>query len=368
MRWIKILLGTLIFTIGITAGQAQETCTAFIQKAIETVQTSCADLEDNQVCYGNRFVNGGVAVQAINTQFLEPGNMVATVDLQEYELQPFDVELDSWGIAVARIVPDDDDDIEETQALQMIMFGSQFVWDASRVSPVQFEGTMTTSTNLLQMAGDFSTGIKPVDTNEFVLVNATEPNLSFIRVVDDRGNAGWIEAGTFTFAGDVFSLPIIDVYQRVDPTSYAPLQAIYLDRILGFPTCVDGPTSGVLIQTPNSTESTEVWINNVNIELNGTMYVTADVAGEMWVDVLAGEAELNEERHQTCTNGECIGVTIPAGTRAAFPFTNTYETLLPVLVPYDITLAEKLPLILLEETITPVPPLTPAEIESAQTE
>lgn len=350
MRSFKIILASLFFMAAISITYAQETCQLLVEQMIENTQIACSELGDDQACYGNRFVTGVRIVEGLDVKFLEPGDLVDTLSHKGYQVDWFNADLESWGIALARIAPLPIQD----QTISMVMFGSLEVWDATRSSPIRYEGNIVTGTNLLEVAGDFNTAFHPVTAGEIVSINAREPNGRFVRVVDARMNAGWIEVSNVSTTGDLSILPMIDVIQGTDPSTFSPLQAIYVDRIMGIPSCVDVPTSGVLIQTPNSTEAVNVLVNGVNIALNGTLYITADAGAEMMIDVLAGQADLKDD------------VVIPAGTRATMPLTYNFDTLLPQLLPYDMDLVNKLPIMLLDEVIIPVVPLSQAEIDSAQ--
>lgn len=358
MRSFKILLGILVFLLSTSILVAQETCQLLIERMIENTQLACPELEADQVCYGNRFVTGVRIDPNLDVKFLEPGDVVDTVSHKGYQVDWYNTELEQWGIALAKVaplpVPVTPDDEQAPPTLSMVMFGSQEVWDATRSSPIRYEGTITTVTNLLEVAGDFETAFFPTTVGETVSINAREPNNRFLRIVDARMNAGWIEMDAVSTDGDLSVLPMIDVIQGTDPSTFAPYQAIYLDRILGNPSCVDVPTSGVLIQSVHNVGLMDVLVNGVNIALDGTMYVTADAGGEMWIDLLDGQAIL--------TNGTLI----PAGARAALPLTFNFDTLLPQLVPYDKELVDKLPILLLDEQIEPVDPLTQDDIDTMQ--
>lgn len=360
MKWLKIVFSTLIFTIAIATGYAQETCQLVVEEMVENAQTACADIGDNQACYGNRFVLGTPSVTGLNTKFLESGDMIDLIDMEKYETQPFSSSEDSWGIMKSRVV------LETGEAVEMIAFGSQYIWDATRTSPVQYTGTITTGSNLLKTVADFGTAFYPTTVNDTVTVTATEQNGQWVRVIDKFGNAGWVESTTVSFAEDIFTLPQIQWGIFLDPTTLPLMQGIYLSRVMGMPDCVDVPIAGVMIQTLDNEEPLSVWVNSVNIELNGTVYITAGVQEEMWIEVLDGQAQLNEAQFVTCAGDNCKGITIPAGARATLPLTQLYAVLQPKLSAYDIENANKLPLTLLTQPIDLPTQLTPAEIQAAQ--
>jgi hypothetical protein len=350
MPSIKIVLATLCFIGAISISYAQETCQLLMQQMIENTQLACPELGNDQVCYGNSLVIGIRINQGLDAKFDEAGDIVDTLSHKGYQLDLYSTELETWGIMSAHITPLEAQD----QNIHMVMFGSQDIWDATRSSPVRYEGSITSVTNILTVAGDFGTGFYPTTVGETVSINAREPNGRFVRIVDARMNAGWIDVNSVSTTGDLYVLPIIDVIEGTDPSVYAPMQAIYVDRIVDAPSCIDAPISGLLIQTPNSTEFVNVLVNALNIKFNGTMYITADAGSEMWIDVLAGQAFLEN------------GVGIPAGTRATLPMTVNYDTLSPELMPYDMELINQLPIMLLDELIVPVAPLSQEAIDNAQ--
>lgn len=355
MKTLRILIGLFILVLSSSILVAQETCQLLVEQILADTQLACPELADDQLCYGNRFVTGVRIIQGLDVKFLEPGDLVDTQSHQGLKVEWYNTELETWGIALARIAPlPVDEDQEDEQSISMVMFGSEEVWDATRSSPIQYEGKITAGKNLLRVPGDFETGIFPTTVGETVSINAREVNGRFVRVIDKRMNAGWVEISSLSTTGDLSRLPLIDVIQGTDPSTFAPYQAIYLDRVHGLPDCVDVPISGVLFQTSASPNMTNVMINGVNVALDGTMYVTADIGAEMWLDVLDGQAFL--------TNG----MLIPAGTRAAIPLTNNFNTLAPQLVPYDMELVNKLPLMLLDELIEPAEPLSQEDIDNSQ--
>jgi|GEM_PF-4856050 len=355
MKTFKILLGLLVFVLSTSILVAQETCQLLVDQIIENTQLACPELGDDQICYGNRFVTGVRIIPGLDVKFLEPGDLVDTQSHQGFEVEWYNTELETWGIALAKIVPLPlNEDEEEQPTISMVMFGSQQVWDATRSSPVRYDGTITSVTNMLKVPGDFETAFFPTTIGEAVTITAREINGRFVRIIDTRMNAGWVEITSVSTAGDVMLLPLIDVVQGTDPSTFAPYQAIYLDRIHDLLDCVDAPMSGVLIQTSSRPAMTNVLVNGLNIALDGTMYVTADAGYEMLIDILDGQAFLEN------------GMLIPAGTRAAIPLAQNFDTLFPQLIPYDMELVNKLPLILLDELIEPVAPLSQEDIDNAQ--
>jgi hypothetical protein len=356
MKSMKILSGLLFFLLSASIVFAQETCQLLVEQMIEETQLACSELDDNQACFGHRFIDGVWIVEGLGTKFLEPGDLVDTQTHQGYKVHFYDTDDQLWGIVLASIIPLPEREVEEgedPQTISMVMFGSQEVWDATRSSPVRYEGTVLTTTNILKVAGDFGTGIYPAVVGEKVTITAQEPTRRFLRIIDAHMNAGWVDIGSISYTGDLSIMPMIDVIQGTDPSEFAPLQALYVDRILGDPSCVDVPPSGILVQTSDNL-TTSLLINDVKITLSGTMYVSADAGTKMIIDVLEGQAFLKG------------GVLIPEGTRATMPLAFNYSALPPELTPYDMESVNKLPILLLDELIEPVAPLSQEDIDNAQ--
>lgn len=104
MRYFTLLALTFFLGIGIIA---QETCSVFVQDALEAVQDICDDLERNEICYGN----ARVSVASISDDLLDfenPGDVISILDIEAIRTSAFS-ELEEWGIALMAIqanVPD----------------------------------------------------------------------------------------------------------------------------------------------------------------------------------------------------------------------------------------------------------------------
>lgn len=366
MNILKIVLGTLIFTVTITATIAQETCQPLIQSYIDSTLAACADLGDDQACFGNRFLNGYPATQYINEPFEAPGERVDTAAIEWYEVLPFIPDDESWGILQTRVIT------ESGQAIEMTAFGSQDIWDAALTSPTELTGTVLTSSDLLKAPADYGTAFYPLMTDDPIRITAKEFNNQWVRVIDRLGQAGWVESQMLSYEGDLNSLPLLDPFFSLDPTSLPPMQGLF---VRGNPdmvdiNCVDVPISGMLIQAPEATEPVNIWINAVNIEFDGTMYITSNIQdGSMWIEVLSGTSKLVEYPLAICdpeTLENCTPLVIPAGARASIIVYDNYFIEWDRLSAYDLENAMKLPLQLLSQSIELPKQLTPAEIQAAQ--
>lgn len=149
---------------------------------------------------------------------------------------------------------------------------------------------------------------------------------------------------TFILFGNV---EIEDAVQPDDDT-LKPMQAFRLRTQLGSTTCENVPEDGILIQTPEGAGQINLRVNDVDIELGSTIYLTAQPEQNMTVYVVEGEATVSAEG---------TSVTVPAGNQTEVPLN---DDLTPSgepseATPYDPIPLELLPLSLLPEAITLAP-------------
>lgn len=86
---------------------------------------------------------------------------------------------------------------------------------------------------------------------------------------------------------------------------YAPMQAVYFNSGEAAPACEEMPADGLLVQTPEGVAEVSLLINEVNIHIGSTAYVTAKAGEPMTVYVVEGEVRAETD------SGQSIA---PAGT------------------------------------------------------
>ncbi len=88
---------------------------------------------------------------------------------------------------------------------------------------------------------------------------------------------------TFLMFGDV-SLEYAEMIDGV--------QAFYFQTGIGQAICAEAPDDGILIQSPSSTTEVAIVMNDIEINLNDTIYVQAQTEDDLAVNVLEGQAEV----------------------------------------------------------------------------
>ncbi len=86
----------------VTSVAAQETCSAFVNQALQQLSTNCGDLPRNNACYGYTNVAATFFDAFAPDAFSQPNDRVELASLQSITTSPLNVETQEWGIAVVK--------------------------------------------------------------------------------------------------------------------------------------------------------------------------------------------------------------------------------------------------------------------------
>jgi hypothetical protein len=107
-----------------------------------------------------------------------------------------------------------------------------------------------------------------------VVANGISPNNEWIRIVipnSEIGQLGWISKQLMTTSGDFSTLNMITPGQP----QFGPMQAFYLSTGIGAPACNEMPENGLLIQTPKGVGEINLLVNEVEISMGSTVFLSA---------------------------------------------------------------------------------------------
>lgn len=120
---------------GLTALQPpDDACPALVNQAVERVSGVCAELQRNQMCYGNMLIELDPDADA-DIDFEQPGDRVRIEDVAHFHTLPLNVETQAWGIAVLKVQAN----LPETlpgQNVTIIAFGDTDITDAAETDEV----------------------------------------------------------------------------------------------------------------------------------------------------------------------------------------------------------------------------------------
>lgn len=114
-----ILLSTLLI---VGYGIAQNTCSALIEDALESVANACYGMSRNQVCYGNVSLNLTPIAEAPDFTFEQVGDITDVTYVRSLKLAPLDELRGVWGIAMMQLQADIPDSLPG-QNVTFLVFG-----------------------------------------------------------------------------------------------------------------------------------------------------------------------------------------------------------------------------------------------------
>jgi len=365
MRHAAWLLFVLLIFASRTLAQGGD-CPAIVDAALQTAANACTALSRNQACYGNVMLQAEPQAGASFT-FEQTGDMVNLVDVASLSLSA--MSEDAWGVALMLLQANLPDTVPG-QNVTMVLFGEVDITNAvvsepaivptAVPTPVLFTVTAGSTINVRSGPSTSDAVVTSLGAGETVPTDGRNDDSTWLHVRFDDGTMGWVFAELVSVDGDTSMLPVTDGAASVateeapvEPT-YTPMQAFYFHSSIGDSGCEEAPDSGILIQTPQGAGTINLLVNEVEITLGSTAYLTAG-DGEMTVTVIEGQGTVSAFG---------VTVTVPAGTRAHIPLdANGVASGAPVgPEPYDSADVGALPIALLPQTVTSAPPLTEEEI------
>lgn len=283
MRRIVILFFLLI-TSGSVLAQTVD-CAAFSQKVVEATRKACADLQQNQACYGNETVE----VQPrpnVRLAFGDVGDIVALSAFEAISTTGYNDEDETWGMVPMNIRGD----LTEG-SISALAFGETSVQNNSDASSefVALEITVTerTGANLRAQPKADAAIVRGVYSGDRLQAIGRLEDSSWIRIAD-----GWISNDLIRSTADLSQLQVIEPDSEIADV-FAPLQSMGLKTGLDDAPCAGVPESGLLLQTPANT-STDLEVNSAGLTLSGTLLLQTTVDGKTVLSLLEGELFYND--------------------------------------------------------------------------
>ncbi|MFN8372170.1 MAG: SH3 domain-containing protein [Anaerolineae bacterium] len=345
----------VLFTLLLCAAPifAQDQCSDLVQNAITAAEQVCDGVARNQVCYGNINLQADGQPDAPAIRFDEPGDIENIGYIRTLRLDGMNVDASVWGIALMRLqanLPDTD----PAKNVTVVMFG-----DVNIDNDVPVLVTLPAaidapgSANVRQLPSTQATVIVSLTDGTPLTATGHSSDGQWIRVRLDGEQSGWVLGQLLAVEGDVNTL------ESVAPGStapqYGPMQAFILNTGTADAQCSSAPSSGILIQTPEGVGEISLLINEVDIRLGSTAYITAgrDASGanSLAIHMVEGTARVEANGvAQYLRAGQQLTVPLSADFRANGQPSDPH--------PYDAREAA-LPLTLVEREIQPAEPYVP---------
>ncbi|MCI0709072.1 MAG: hypothetical protein L0154_02820 [Chloroflexi bacterium] len=285
-------------------------CTAIVEQAITSTQQFCSQQGRHTACYGNDLVDASPHASVVDFTFDVPGDVSDVSAIESLQLSGLNADDGRWGIVKMELqanIPS-----ARPENVSAVVFGNVVMENAANLNGVSLPVTLTKQFGLdLRDAPAYAGDIVfsgEIDM-ELLAVQRTEDG-EWLRVeVPESGEFAWARTSAVTFEGDVASLPVAGMEEE---TLYRPMQAFYFSAHDDSSqiSCSEFPASGMLVQTPEGVAEISLLINEVNIELGSTAFISTEPGGEMLFALLEG--------HSTVTaNG--VAVDVPAGSFTVIP-------------------------------------------------
>jgi hypothetical protein len=355
MSRLKIVWsGFFVVLMSVAPVLAQSDCPTLVESALVAAETQCEGVSRNQACYGNINLEAEGQPDAPPITFSAPGDREDISSIRNLRLDGMNTNAGVWGIALMRVqanLPD----ANPAQNVTIVLFGDVNIQNEVPVA-VTLPATINTADSANVRLSPSTTAPVVVSLADGTLLTATGRDTSgeWIQVRLDGEQGGWVFNELLTIDGDVNSLTILEGGNYAP--QYGPMQAFILDTGIADAPCSAAPSSGILIQTPEGVGEISLLINEVDIRLGSTAYITAgrneDGGNSLGVHMVEGTARVEAEGvAQYLQAGQQLAVPLSEDLRASGQPTDPE--------PYDARTAA-LPITLTErDEVEPVEPYVP---------
>ena len=288
-------------------------CPAQVQAALSAAQITCGQIGSGEACLGSGVVEASPQ-EGAQIRFVQPGDRAGFSALTELRLRTLDTSEKTLALVIGKpVFPTSTGGSAEAT---MIVIGDVTLVDDGDQRPSTTGGVVGT------VIADFGLNVRrqPDPSSEVVwqlrrgdLINITgqTADRSWYRMeIPNQFRApAWVYAPYIQVSGNI---PTVD--PAVVPTRTAPqassgmatlFQAMQAFNLLSGSVnaeCTGAPQSGALIQTPNGMfDRMRLRVNDVLIELNGTVFLQAQANDRLLISVLEGDANITAQGAMSST-------------------------------------------------------------------
>jgi hypothetical protein len=268
----------LAFSVGF-ATMAQSDCPSLIEFALQSTDELCADTGRNQACFGHVDLSIEAQPDAVNFEFVDVGDIVDVASIQNLRLSTLDTSAGAWGVVLMRVQANLPNSIPGQNVTFMLFGDTEIRNNATSVAEQNIptlDAQISSSINAnIRVGPDSAMAVLdsiPNGTN--VIANGNSQNNQWVRIEipnNDLGQYGWVSKQLIATSGDFSTLNVISP----DQPEYGPMQAFYLSTGIGAPACNEMPENGLLVQTPEGVGEINLLVNEVEISMGSTVFLSA---------------------------------------------------------------------------------------------
>ncbi len=288
---MRLLLVSLILSLLAAPAIAQNnSCPALQDRAIASVSSACAEQEINSICFGHPTVSLAWLPDVPTAAFRQPGDQTASNSVDWFSVSSEDKTWGTARILFSAYAPDS----LGAQTAALLAFGDVALFPPPPASlPAPLLDITVTATQGANLRAEPNTGAQVIRTI------AQRTGLKAVRLNEDGAwiqayvnpeESGWISRELA--AGD------IDLLQSAPRANaglplWFPWQAFDFRTGLDDAPCAAAPDSGILLQSNRFQPPRQFWLNGLDVRLNGTAFLQAQIDAGMSIYVLDGEASIN---------------------------------------------------------------------------
>jgi len=275
------VIGLIVALLAVSAAAQATTCPANVILALARAGSTCVSIERDQACFGN----GGVRATGFDGTelFNQTGDLISAEAIQTLSVGDGD-EYSAALLNVQASLP-----TNAGSDVTIFAFGDvTFTNNAPPLTEILI--TATGTLNIRGLPTDSAEILTQIGVRESLTANGRTADNTWVRVIvtGERGQGdivGWAAVSSITTQADLYTLAVVS---DVSVGFLHPFEDFTIATASNDPICDGTPESGVLIQTSNADEAVRLIINDVTLDIAGTVFLQTNFDG-LAVNVLNGE-------------------------------------------------------------------------------
>lgn len=286
-------------------GDQDDACETLLTEALQIVGSACAEIGQNEACYGHFPVTSQLQTDA-SGQFEADGDLIDIPQLQSLVTEPADPESGAWGIAL--LLVEADSQSSASVPITFVLFGDVELNSQDSVASDPLTCSITNSANQnINLRATPSTDAEIVGTlsaEETAVVDARNESSDWLRIQQGDSPA-WVYAPLITADCNISTLGVPD--ENGDVVSSGSTPAFSLET--GHAAACNTLPDGLLVRSPEGRRA-RVVINGVDLVFSSVGFLTAQPNQDLTLDVLEGQVEVTADG-QTETVTANMSTTVP---------------------------------------------------------
>lgn len=255
----------LMMSVGVVFAQVD--CPVLVERALQSVNDNCNDMDRNTACYAYNQVYATFLQDVDDGFFSNPSDRTDLTLVDTIQTVPFDENSERWGIALMSVQANVPNTLPGQAVVFMLMGDVQI---ENQVAPENAfvpsdpitVTTLVASSNIRLVPSEtgYVLGTVPVETT--FEADGLSSDGRWVRIIYEDQPA-WIFREIISAESSLDQLSIISDSNRT------PMQAFYFSTGAGVSSCNEAPDS-LMIQGPNSLE-VQINANGVDINIGSTI-------------------------------------------------------------------------------------------------